>query len=312
MQATSTSKVGPIPKEPVTFVKEIQLMMFGLGDSPTPLLSTALVVESIVFEQIKTFVEILEESANRRESDIITQNDVLFLLRKDKHKLHRLLNYISIKESRHSLKSAMSGSATHTNKEDPTVIPGIIEKKGKLQCIDFLKSIGVTLELCDAENINKERDLRLFNHVTNMSNESYSTHYSEARRASFATTGLSNTQFLEWLKSRSIDFPINKIKSLAADMLIYLAKETVAQLVDLAFLVRQDTNMVPGEPFSHAQQAGCLPYDSFGPAQRQIDGAPPLHPNEIREVLRRYWSTQSHPWGSFSVDITCRAYQRLL
>lgn len=69
--------------------------MFGLGDSPTPLATTAHVVENVVLQQMRSILELLEEVANKRGSDTISQNDIMFLLRKDKHKLKRLLTYIS-------------------------------------------------------------------------------------------------------------------------------------------------------------------------------------------------------------------------
>lgn len=95
--------------------------------------------------------------------------------------------------------------------------------------------------------------------------------YVDSRKASFCGGNFSSSRFLEWLKTRYLDFPVNKIKLTAADMLVYLAKETVAQLIDLALLVRQDNNVIPGDPFSRAQKAGCLPYEAFGPAQRQVN-----------------------------------------
>lgn len=70
------------------------MMMFGLGDSPTPLLSTAAVIQEIVFQQIVTIIIQAEEVSEYRGFEGIHPQDFLFLMRKDIHKLNRIVSYI--------------------------------------------------------------------------------------------------------------------------------------------------------------------------------------------------------------------------
>ncbi len=69
-------------------------MMFGLGDCPRPLETTAKVIEKVVLEVLNTFVCRAEEISNRRCSRVICPQDFLFIMRRDPLKLQRLINYL--------------------------------------------------------------------------------------------------------------------------------------------------------------------------------------------------------------------------
>ncbi len=83
--------------------------------------------------------------------------------------------------------------------------------------------------------------------------------FSNARRAAFVNSKLTHNRFLEWL-SLAIDTSPGllgeplitsppRMNSAAIDILAYLAKETVAMLIDFALLVRQDScGTTPGGP----------------------------------------------------------------
>ena len=43
-----------------------------------------------------------------------------------------------------------------------------------------------------------------------------------------------------------------KLRPSTYDILIYLAKETIAQIADYVFIIRQDRLAVPGDPYSRA------------------------------------------------------------
>lgn len=72
--------------------------MHGFGDSSEPLLESAKVVEDIVLQQMRVIVrracEIADRRASTKKSTIISGEDFLFLLRKDKAKLRRLIKYL--------------------------------------------------------------------------------------------------------------------------------------------------------------------------------------------------------------------------
>ncbi|KAK7815562.1 hypothetical protein U0070_005674, partial [Myodes glareolus] len=65
------------------------------------------------------------------------------------------------------------------------------------------------------------------------------------------------SKFRDWLDCGSMEIKPNVI---AMEILAYLAYETVAQVVDLALLVRQDMVSKAGDPFSHAISATFIQY----------------------------------------------------
>lgn len=76
---------------------EIRQMMHGFGDSSKPLLESARIIEEVVLQQMRTVVKRACEIAERRatsKKNIVNGEDILFLLRKNKIKLQRLLRYL--------------------------------------------------------------------------------------------------------------------------------------------------------------------------------------------------------------------------
>lgn len=59
-------------------------------------------------------------------------------------------------------------------------------------------------------------------------------------------------KFLDWVSARHGENVIPKLKTSTYDILVYLAKETIAQLLDLVFTLRQDKMAAPGNPYSKA------------------------------------------------------------
>lgn len=77
---------------------EIRQMMHGFGDSSEPLFESAKIIEDVVLQQVKAIVrracEIADRRAGSKKSNIINGEDLLFLLRKDKIKLQRIMKYL--------------------------------------------------------------------------------------------------------------------------------------------------------------------------------------------------------------------------
>lgn len=79
---------------------DIRQMMHGFGDSSEPLFESAKIIEDVVLQQMKAIIRKAWEIADRRasqyskKSNIINAEDLIFLLRKDKLKLQRLLKYL--------------------------------------------------------------------------------------------------------------------------------------------------------------------------------------------------------------------------
>jgi transcription initiation protein SPT3 len=79
-------------------VAEIRQMMHGFGDSSEPLYESAKIIEDVVLQQMKTIVrkacEIADRQASSKKNNIINGEDLLFLMRKDKVKLQRIMKYL--------------------------------------------------------------------------------------------------------------------------------------------------------------------------------------------------------------------------
>ena len=68
--------------------------MHGFGDCSEPLLESARLIEEVVLRQMRSIVEEACKVAERRNSNTVDTEDFLFLLRRDKVKLRRLIKYL--------------------------------------------------------------------------------------------------------------------------------------------------------------------------------------------------------------------------
>lgn len=78
----------------VCFVTEIQSMMHGFGDAQMPLLESASLIETVVQQQQWAVISQAADVATMRGAKCIGPEDILFLLRKDRIKMHRLIKYL--------------------------------------------------------------------------------------------------------------------------------------------------------------------------------------------------------------------------
>ncbi|XP_046667156.1 transcription initiation protein SPT3 homolog [Homalodisca vitripennis] len=303
---------GDAAKENISFVKEIQMMMFGLGDSANPLLTTATVVEKIVLQQIIMIVGQAEDIAETRGVDGIYPQDILFLMRKDIHKLQRIVNYICFKDIKRVVMNSMNdGDMPGLEELSASTVDSRWESKRRITCVHFLESLGIDLERETAvDTIKQDRLLRHDLRAQAMTPKMYED-FNYSRRTTFVSARFHNNRFLDWIRQQCPDCPVNKLRSFTGEMLGYLAKETVAHVVDLALLLRQDSMVNPTDPFSRAQHT-TLPFETFGSSHRQLEGPPPITPDEVREVVRRYYSTQLCPWGAFTVNLDPTVFNKIL
>lgn len=295
------------------FVAEIQSMMHGFGDARTPLLESATLIETVVQQQQWALINQAADVSIMRGAKSIGPEDILFLLRKDPVKTHRLLKYLAVKDLKKNISGVLQDSSVDW---DPTLETSCASgTKQSHVCMDFLQSIDQTGELTDTSaipldvvkyerNVRAERSSRMLDDAKYME-------FANARRASF-TSLKSVSKFREWLRGRSDgNSEAPKISNITYDLLGYMAYETVAQIVDLALLVRQDNLACPGSPFSRYMPA--TGYSTrYSLDCRQIEAANPLTPAEIREALRRYWSSPIGPTASFTRNTVSHLHPCLL
>ncbi|XP_076374019.1 transcription initiation protein SPT3 homolog isoform X2 [Tachypleus tridentatus] len=254
-QSTSVIPTGQKGMTTAWFTSEIQTMMHGFGDSRKPLLESAQLIEEIVRQQLNLLLFQSSENASFRGARFIGLEDVLFLLRKDKVKLSRVIKYLNLKDLKHSIikgsgieEEELVESAGGKEKEENKMAMAKM-KRTKL-CYDFLSSIDQTEELLSAfdedifDEVKLDRQTRA-DRQTRCMNQGQYLEFCESRRMSFSRNYRS-TKFRDWLLRDGVTDM--KLNALALEIFNYLAYETVAQIVDLALLVKKDAEGASGDP----------------------------------------------------------------
>ncbi|BFZ10159.1 hypothetical protein BsWGS_13198 [Bradybaena similaris] len=235
-------------KKPIGwYTSEIQQMMFSFGDCRQPLQETAELVEVIVHQQMTALLEQASDVAISRRDKHIGIEHILFLLRKDKNKLKRLFRFFEKQDIKNKIKT-LAKPEVDLDSNDLISI-SVLDKeaadkqkmsKERKTCLDFLSSIDQTGELLalfydqEEDTVKHERMLRAETQSKDMSMEQY-FEFCKARQVGFSHC---TKQFQDWIM---LNFtPVVKLKKTTIDVLCYLARETVAEIVDLALLVKQD------------------------------------------------------------------------
>lgn len=263
---TSQSGNQVSPAKPSTihwFTSEIQQMMHGFGDCRKPLHDSALLVEEIVHQQMEVLLYQASDVAATRNGRFIGVEDLLFLMRKDKVKLRRLLRYMDLKD----LKSLAMKGIDEEDAIEQGDKSGVPMKRRRKQCYDFLSSIDQTGELMalfdddGTDEIKHERLLRAELLTRGMDPKQY-LDYTEARQVNFSKKYKSQ-RFRDWLLTR-INLEI-KPNPYAMEIVSYLAYETVAQVIDLALIVKQDMRATATDPLAKNFPNICVNYHDQTP-----------------------------------------------
>ncbi|XP_013372336.1 PREDICTED: transcription initiation protein SPT3 homolog isoform X10 [Chinchilla lanigera] len=309
--STTTSSSGRSTGKAISFVAELQSMMYSLGDARRPLHETAVLVEDVVHTQLTNLLQQAAEVSQLRGARVISAEDLLFLMRKDKKKLRRLLKYMFMRD----YKSKIIKGIDEDELLEDKLSGGGANKRQKIDQ-DFLSTIDQTGELLamleddEVDEVKQERMERAERQTRIMDSAQYAE-FCESRQLSFSKKA---SKFRDWLDCNSMEIKPNVV---AMEILAYLAYETVAQLVDLALLVRQDMVTKAGDPFSHAISATFIQYHSSpellhpdhstqgrprqGPSEMGVLGQTLLKPSKGKEkraprpVVRRLTAMPSSP-----------------
>ncbi|KAM9847401.1 transcription initiation protein SPT3 homolog isoform 1-T4 [Aulostomus maculatus] len=274
MAGSTASSSKDRPASRISFIPELQTMMFALGDARRPLHETAALVEDIVHTQLITMLHQASEGATLRGSRVISAEDILFLMRRDKRKVARLLKYLQFRD----YKSKLLKNVEDDDGQDPGGIAGGNQRRQRL-AQDFLVWMDHTGELLslaerqEVDPVKQERLERLERHTRAMDPAQY-TEFCESRQLSFAKKA---SKFRDWLDCSSLELKPNTI---AMEILSYLAYETVAQIVDLSLLVKQEM-MAKINPVSHVISASFIHYNTHTEVKKDPDSpdaTPPSTP----------------------------------
>ncbi|XP_004846493.1 transcription initiation protein SPT3 homolog isoform X5 [Heterocephalus glaber] len=234
----------------------IKRILYSLGDARRPLHETVVLVEDVVHTQLINLLQHAAEVSQLRGARVISAEDLLFLMRKDKKKLRRLLKYMFMRDYKSKIIKGIDEDELLEDK-----LSGSNANKRQKIDQDFLSSIDQTGELLavfeddEIDEVKQERMERAERQTRIMDSAQYAE-FCESRQLSFSKKA---SKFRDWLDCSSMEI---KPSVAAMEILAYLAYETVAQLVDLALLVRQDMVTKAGDPFSHAISATFIQYHS--------------------------------------------------
>ncbi|XP_008320728.1 transcription initiation protein SPT3 homolog isoform X2 [Cynoglossus semilaevis] len=300
--ASSSSKDRSVSR--TSFIPELQSMMFALGDARRPLHETAALVEDIVHTQLVAMLHQACEGALLRGSRVISAEDILFLMRRDKRKVARLLKYLQFRDYKSKLMKTLEDDDTPQETDrGASSAAGGTQKRQKL-AQDFLVWMDQTGELLslaerhEVDPVKQERLERLERQTRSMDQNQYSE-FCESRQLSFAKKA---SKFRDWLDLSSLEVKPN---SIAMEILSYLAYETVAQIVDLSLLVKQEMT-AKTNPISHLISASYIQYNTHAEVKKDPDSpeaTPPSTPGSSH-------SSKSLPQGNGSLDGRARQRKR--
>ncbi|KAI9514915.1 hypothetical protein NQZ68_029762 [Dissostichus eleginoides] len=297
----SSSKERPANR--ISFIPELQSMMFALGDARRPLYETAALVEDIVHTQLITMLHQACEGATLRGSRVISAEDILFLMRRDKRKVWRSLKYLQFRDYKSKLLKSLEDEEPLQEAGAAAGVAGGNQRRQRL-AQDFLMwmdQTGELLSLADRQEVDpvkQERMERLERQTRTMDPAQYSE-FCESRQLSFAKKA---SKFRDWLDCSSLELKPN---SVSMEILSYLAFETVAQIVDLSLLVKQE--MTPKtNPISHVISSSFIQYNTHPEVKKDPDSpeaTPPSTPGSSH-------SAKPLPQGNGSMDGRARQRKR--
>ncbi|GFU33885.1 transcription initiation protein SPT3-like protein [Nephila pilipes] len=218
----------------LVFENEIGCMMHSYGDISRPLKSSVALVERILRDQMNLLLKKASKLNENQKEKYLTHGHLLVLLRKNKDKLTRLMKYLKVKDDFDFL-------SKKKHAEMSGVVKGCAHGPRIKACLKFLrkvegKSFRLDTILSDDDPVNFERTKRRYFMANYMDDEEY-TDFVAKQSATFNAKKYDN-KFKRWLLAEKATkfVPSN----LAIQIINYLARETVAEIVEAALLLKRD------------------------------------------------------------------------
>ncbi|XP_019875835.2 transcription initiation protein SPT3 homolog [Aethina tumida] len=277
-------------QQKISYTNEISLMMFSFGDSHKPNPETVALVESIVLSQLRT---IIQEALKYADDSNIRGEHLVFLMRHNKHKMRRFVQYLYNKQTKKLIQNMQSKIIDLDECDKP---------KGELmKFIEMIDETGEFTDLTEIDEVKYQRQLRA-DRISQALDEKKYLEFCKARSVSFNSknTCRSLEKLRMWIYPKT-DISFNQD---ALDVLSYFAYQTVAEITDYALLVRMDGkyNPDPMKPLCGSYYTSTMFNGEFRFARattsnpdysRVYSGQPPISVNEIKEVMRRVHMPQA-------------------
>lgn len=250
------------------YFPEISQMMRGFGDCEVPLKESVILVEKIVVKQMKSLInDVVQVAIKRCGSPIPCKKDFEFLMRKNPIKLQRLKKYIKglydVKKNL-KIKDEYDPSNCFQNEDE-----------------DEMFSDEEIVEKHDEE---KTRRLFRADHISQSINMNDYIKFSNARKTSFNNL---KSKIRQWLNIS----PDIKLKQMALEIISFLARDTVATIVDYCILTRLNSSNRQTDPFCRTTSTS-VSYEALHlcpdvTQSRGLDGVKAITVQEINEAMRR-------------------------
>lgn len=327
--ASRASSTRGQPRSTISFADEIRKMMHSFGDVRSPLPDSVRLVESFVLHQMGLLLDEAEHISNLRGSPTIGVEEFLFLLRRNRAKLAKLIRYLRLKDLRLRLLASQTADQKMSKANLESVYSEFKEEESNsdlvsdsttLQqhtpdalkrvkmCHTFLAAIDTpTRSVMDLlggdtdtlDSLSLERNRRLDEFAQSMSVKEY-CYFQSCRTVNFVggSTASHNskwhTKFQEWiLTTRTPPMRSSRIHQFAWDIIQYCAHETVALLVEMALLVRNEQNReirVESRPTGTSTEWDPLSVKRLRGQSRPTRTTEPTDPPEpplVQEVLNK-------------------------
>uniref|UniRef100_A0A0A9Z1E9 Transcription initiation protein SPT3 n=2 Tax=Lygus hesperus TaxID=30085 RepID=A0A0A9Z1E9_LYGHE len=305
---TGNEDALPVIEDEVSFVPDIQRMMYGLGDVPQPHVESAALIETITLDQIVSLLHQASEIMELRGGTALAPEDILFLMKRNHKALKRLITYLGVKDEAQLHTNALRGDGNIPSGAVPDMtVPETEEeilkfpqvdistpmdwKKGrKKYCLVYLKNLNIDeSDLNQLVDLAKETRLNRINNIalslSPMAYESFHT----ARCKSFCSNNMTFGRFLKWITNKG--GWNEEISQPVLDILIYMAKETVACIVDMVMTLKEEADL---------KTKKCSVLSSA------------ITPDEIREVIRRCFFPHGTSLSAFSRSVRPIQRRRLI
>ncbi|XP_055706362.1 uncharacterized protein LOC129803664 [Phlebotomus papatasi] len=273
------------------FTAEISSIMRGFGDCEHPLKETVILVEKIVYQQMRGIIqEAIDCSIARKGVPCPSQKDFEYMMRRHPVKIFRLqkyLKYMKQHQRYQRYQDIMAGRIGAQQKEEE-------KSPGSNSDDDSDREVP--------ERFDEEKTRRIFraDRISQMLNGEQYEHFNAARRTSFYGDNSSTmkSKFRSWL---SIPAEVT-ITSDVLKILAYFVHETIAVLVDYCILTRLNSSNRITEPYSRITSGSTYGMLHLCPditQGRGSDGVKAITVQEINEAMRRHTLMTTKPMGLF-------------
>lgn len=89
----------------VSFLPEIQSIMYAMGDCRRPLVESAKIIEETVLHQMQQYIRQAQMNAKQRNELWFNGEDLMFILRNDRILLQRLVNCLKMNDIKCRMKT---------------------------------------------------------------------------------------------------------------------------------------------------------------------------------------------------------------